>query len=199
MKHRVPYLKALVINRRKRVKLQGSFSSLRFALPSPWLRNNPPTPVPPLNYGQIFCSFLGSFLGIATLAYLTAQSGYPLIAAPFGATAVLVFGVPDSPLAQPRNVILGNCIAAIVCVCLVQLFGTEPWVMALAVALAIKLMQVTRSVHPPGGAIALLGVMNQASWDFVLTPVLAGSLVIVGCTILFNNLMPGRPYPQKWF
>lgn len=148
---------------------------------------------------QILFSYIGSFLGIATLAYLTAQSGYPLIAAPFGATAVLVFGVPDSPLAQPRNVIGGNCLAAIVCVILVHFLGTEPWVMALAVATTIKLMQLTRTVHPPGGAVALLGVMSHAAWNFVVTPILLGSILIVLCTVIFNNLVPGRPYPKHWF
>ncbi|MBD2464682.1 HPP family protein [Oscillatoria sp. FACHB-1407] len=150
-------------------------------------------------YRQILLSYLGSFLGIAVLAYLTIHSGYPLIAAPFGATAVLVFAVPDSPMAQPRNVLGGNCLAAITCVLLVQLFGTEPWVMALAVATAIKLMQLTQTLHPPGGAIALLGVMSQASWDFVWIPVLVGSVVLVVCTIVFNNLVPGRTYPKRWF
>jgi len=151
------------------------------------------------SYQQILLSYLGSFLGIAVLTYLTIHSGYPLIAAPFGATAVLVFAVPDSPMAQPRNVIGGSCIAAITCVSLVQLFGSEAWVMALAVATAIKLMQLTRTLHPPGGAIALLGVTSQASWDFVWTPILAGSLVLVFCTIIFNNLVSGKPYPKHWF
>jgi CBS-domain-containing membrane protein len=142
-------------------------------------------------------SWLGAFLGIATLGYLTSQE-HPFIAAPLGATAVLVFGIPDSPLAQPRNVIGGNLIAAIVCVTLVQFFGTAPWVMATAVATTIKLMQLTRTVHPPSGAVALLGVLTHASWSYVLTPVLAGSAVIVFCTVLFNNAAPGRTYPKHW-
>ena len=153
---------------------------------------------PGLPYQEILLSYLGSFLGIAALAYLTTGSGYPLIAAPFGATAVLVFAVPDSPLAQPRNVIGGNLIAAIVCVTLVQLFGSEPWVMALAVATTIKLMQLTRTLHPPGGAIALLGVMSNADWDFVWTPILLGSIVMVLCTVIFHNLVARRAYPKHW-
>lgn len=150
-------------------------------------------------FREILLSYLGSFLGIAALAYLTADSGYPLIVAPFGATAVLLFAVPDSPLAQPRNVIGGSFISALVCVTLVQLFGGEPWVMALAVATAIKLMQLTKTLHPPGGAIALLGVMSQASWNFLWTPVLLGSTIIVLCTVIFHNLVPGRSYPKHWF
>lgn len=154
---------------------------------------------PKFSWQHIGLSYLGSFIGIAVLAYLSIYSHYPLIAAPFGATAVLVFGVPDSPLAQPRNVIIGNVIGAFICVSLVHLFGTDPWVMALAVATTIKLTQLTRTVHPPAGAVSLVGVMSHASWDFILTPALAGSIIIVLVTYIFSNLVPGRPYPKHWF
>lgn len=151
---------------------------------------------PRFSLNQILFSYLGSFLGIATLAYLSLGSGYPLIAAPFGAAAVLVFAVPDSPLAQPRNLIFGNLLGGVVSVLMVFLFGSEPWVMALAVATAIKLMQLTKTLHPPGGAVALVGVMSNAEVNFIFTPVLLGSIILLFCTIGFNNLMPGRSYPK---
>ncbi|MGB3201437.1 MAG: HPP family protein, partial [Nodosilinea sp.] len=153
---------------------------------------------PQFTHGQILTSYLCSFVGIAVLAYLTVYTGYPLIAAPFGATAVLVFAVPESPLAQPRNVIGGCVVGALVCVVCVSLFGTAPWVMALAVATAIQLMQLTHTLHPPGGAVALVGVMSHASWDFVFTPVLTGAVVMVACTVAFSRWIPGRPYPKHW-
>jgi CBS-domain-containing membrane protein len=149
-------------------------------------------------YSQILFSYIGSFLSIAALAYLSVHTNYPLIAAPFGATAVLVFAVPESPLSQPRNVICGNIIGGLVCVFLVSLFGSEPWVMALAVATAIKIMQLTKTLHPPGGAVALVGVMSHASWHFLFTPVLAGSIIMVICTLAFNNIVSKRRYPQHW-
>jgi CBS-domain-containing membrane protein len=153
---------------------------------------------PKFSWQHIGLSYLSSFMGIAILAYLSVYSHYPLIAALFGATAVLVFGVPDSPLAQPRNVIVGNAIGALICVSCVQLFGTAPWVMALAVATTIKVTQLTRTVHPPAGAVSLVGVMSNASWDFIVTPALMGSIIIVLVTYIFSNLVPGRPYPKHW-
>ncbi len=146
----------------------------------------------------ILLSYLCSFVGIALLAYLTTYTGYPLITAPFGATAVLVFAVPDSPFAQPRNVVVGCVVGAIVSVACVALFGSAPWVMALAVATTIKLMQLTHSLHPPGGAVALVGVMSNASWEFIFVPVLCGAILMVGCTALFGRFIPGRPYPKHW-
>lgn len=147
---------------------------------------------------QILVSYLGSFIGIGALAYLSIASGYPVIAAPFGAAAVLVFAVPNSPLAQPRNLILGNLIGAIVSVLMVFLFGSEPWVMALSVATAIKVMQLTKTLHPPGGAVALVGVLSDATWSFILIPVLVGSIILLFCTFAFNNVMPDRSYPRHW-
>ena len=153
---------------------------------------------PRFSYKQILFSYIGSFLGIAALAYLSIKTNYPLIAGPFGATAVLLFAVPESPLAQPRNVIGGNIIGAIIGLILLHLFGSQPWVMALAVATAIKVMQLTRTLHPPGGAVALVGVMSHAKWDFLFTPVLAGSIIMLFCTIAFNNLISDRRYPKHW-
>lgn len=147
---------------------------------------------------QILFSYIGSFFGIAALAYISVQTKYPLIAAPFGAAAVLVFAVPESPFAQPRNVIVGNFIGGIFGLVMVHLFGSGPWVIALAVATTIKVMQLTKTLHPPGGAVALVGVMSHAEWDFLITPVLAGSVVLVLCTFAFNNLVPGRSYPKHW-
>jgi CBS-domain-containing membrane protein len=152
---------------------------------------------PRFSLNQILFSYIGSFIGIATLAYLSVGSGYPLIAAPFGAAAVLVFAVPDAALAQPRNLIIGNFLGAVVSVVMVFLFGSEPWVMALAVATAIKLMQLTKTLHPPGGAVALVGVMSKAEASFIFTPVFLGSVILLVCTIVFNNLMPGRSYPKR--
>ena len=153
---------------------------------------------PKFSSPQMLLSWAGSFLGIGLLAYLSVDSKYPLIAAPMGATSVLVFGVPHSPLAQPRNVIGGNLIGGLVSIILFQLFGMLPWVMAMAVATTIILMKLTRTVHPPSGAVALVGVMSGVSWDFLLAPVLAGSVVIVLWTCVFNNLSPGRSYPKHW-
>ncbi|VEP12209.1 HPP family protein [Hyella patelloides LEGE 07179] len=153
---------------------------------------------PRFSVTQILVSYLGSFFGIGALAYLSIASGYPVIAAPFGAAAVLVFAVPNSPLAQPRNLIFGNLIGGIVSVLMVTLFGSEPWVMALSVATAIKVMQLTKTLHPPGGAVALVGVLSKATWGFILTPVLAGSIILLFCTFAFNNLMPERSYPRHW-
>lgn len=150
------------------------------------------------HHRHVLWSWLGSFLAIAVTSYLTVKTNSPLLMAPFGATSVLIFGVPDSPLAQPRNVIGGNCLAAFVSLIILHLLGSSPVAMALAVSTAIGMMQFTGTVHPPSGAVALVVMMTQPNWQFLLTPTLEGSFILVLCAVIFNNLAEERIYPKHW-
>lgn len=168
-------------------KIRGTWRSCPLACPI----NRP-------HHRHIFWSWFGSFLAIAATAYLSAKTNTPLLMAPFGATSVLIFGVPDSPLAQPRNVIGGNLVAALVSLTILHLFGSGPWAMGMAVATAIGMMQFTGTLHPPSGAVALVVMMTKASWQFLLTPALEGSIILVLCAVVFNNLAEERTYPKHW-
>jgi CBS-domain-containing membrane protein len=144
-------------------------------------------------------SWLGAALSIGLLGLLSAWSHYPLLAAPFGASAVLIFGHPGSPLAQPRNLVLGNTLAAVISVACVWMFGATPLAMGLAVGLAIVLGQACRCLHPPAGAVALLGVLLGARPLFVVAPVLVGSLLLVLMATLFSRSAGAQdPYPHHW-
>ena len=110
---------------------------------------------------------------------LTVWSSQVLIVAPLGASCVLLFGYPRSPLAQPRNVVLGNSLGGFIGIALVSLLGQGPLVLALAVALTILLGQQLRCLHPPAGGMAFLSAFLGMSWHFLLFPVLSGSLLLV--------------------
>ncbi|KAI7886406.1 HPP family-domain-containing protein [Mucor mucedo] len=137
-----------------------------------------------------------------------------MIIASFGASAILIYGVLDSPLAQPRNVICGQLIGSIVGVIIAQLFlniqhvwaSEEQKVVvewlggATAMALALTVMQITKTVHPPGGATALIAVITpnivEMAWFYIAIVFLSSVLqVLVGC--LVNNVE--RRYPQYWW
>lgn len=102
-----------------------------------------------------------------------------LIMAPFGATAVLVFGLPSSPLAQPKNVILGHLITAFIGVFFYQYVGVTPFTLAIATGLGVTSMLVSKTTHPPAGANPILIMISGQGWMFLLTPVLVGSLMII--------------------
>ena len=148
---------------------------------------------------QLFQAFVGGAIAINFLGLLSNWSGYELLVAPFGASTVLLFGAPKSPLAQPRNLIFGNLLAAVSAVTFVAFFGSSPLVSGFAVASAIALGQIFRCLHPPAGAVALLGVLSNAPPLFILIPVLAGSLLLlVNAVVFYRIFMDESDYPLHW-
>ncbi|MFC3885660.1 HPP family protein [Bacillus songklensis] len=145
-----------------------------------------------------FLGFCGGFLTIGILAYLTNMTSSLLIMAPFGASCVLAFGVWDSPLSQPRNIVGGHLVSTSVGLALYHLFGNHPLVLALAVGIAIGLMVITKTTHPPAGADPLVVITAGSGWSFLITPVLLGSIIIVLVALIVNNLDHSRRYPTFW-
>ena len=137
-------------------------------------------PVVRPHHRHVFWSWFGSFLAIFITSYLTVKS------------------FPDSPLAQPRNVIGGNLLGALVSLIFLHFLGSSPVTMAMAVSTSIVLMQLTGTVHPASGGIALVVMMTKPDWQFLLTPTLEGSIILVLCAVIFNNLAQERIYPKYW-
>jgi CBS domain-containing membrane protein len=149
-------------------------------------------------------ALMGALAGIAITAVLVQLLGsdprLPLIIAPMGASAVLVFAVPASPLAQPWSVFGGNTVSALAGVAAMQLIPHPVVAAAVAVAGAIGLMSLARCLHPPGGAVALTAVVggpaiHALGFSFALMPVALSSLFLVGVGIVFNNGLR-RSYPH---
>jgi len=143
---------------------------------------------------------LGACLGLllaGLLSQLAMGPGLPWLVAPLGASAVLVFGVPASPLAQPWAVVGGNTLSALVGIaCMQGLPLPPPAVTAIAVALAIGVMFSLRCLHPPGGAASLLMVLTAThDWHFAFVPVALNSLLLVLAGMAYNTLT-GRRYPH---
>lgn len=104
--------------------------------------------------------------------------------APFGATAVLVFGVPQSPLARPKNVIGGHMLTAMIGIVFSYYSADSAIMIGLAVGIAITLMMITKTIHPAAGANPILIIESSQSWDFLIMPVLAGTVFIVLCGLV---------------
>lgn len=131
---------------------------------------------------------LGGFLAIGVLATINATEALPLLIAPFGASCVLVFGAPASPFAQPRNVIGGHVVTALMGLMAVAIFGPGPLGIAAGVGLAIAAMILTDTVHPPAGANPIVVALTQAGWPFIATPVLVGATAIVVMGLAYNRV-----------
>jgi CBS-domain-containing membrane protein len=140
-------------------------------------------------------SGVGGFLAIYILSLLSSSLEVALLVAPFGASCVLVFALPQSPLAQPKNVIGGHLISAFIGICVFALMGAQPLSFALAVGLAIAAMQVTETLHPPAGADPIVVLFAGASWKFLLMPILIGTLIVVVVAALYHRLISRCRYP----
>jgi CBS-domain-containing membrane protein len=164
---------------------------------------------PRVNFPEILWSWVGSFLGIAAVGFLDCHyctgTELVLIIGSFGASAVLIFGAIKSPLAQPRNLLGGHVLSALVGVSAYNLFPTNIWLAsALAVATAIALMHATKTLHPPGGATALIAVIGGArihslGYLYAVVPVGAGATIMLTVALLVNNIPKTRRYPEFWF
>jgi CBS domain-containing membrane protein len=145
-------------------------------------------------------------LGVSALFLLSPsvnlQTGLYLIA-PFGATSVLIFAVPNSPLAQPWSAIMGNTVAAIVGVAVCMMIDDPAWRVALAIGISIAAMMAIRAVHPPAGAVALTAVLSpdaieHLGFRFALTPVAVGTTILVVLAMIYAR-STGRHYPFRQF
>jgi len=159
-----------------------------------------------IDFTENLWAFLGSFVGIGIIAYLQSRtlpdSDVVYLIGSFGASSVLVYGVIQSPLAQPRNLIGGHLVSAIAGVTVLQFVPDVVWLTApLAVSSSIVLMQITKTLHPPGGATALIAVTGSAQikemgYWYVITPVMSGALILLVVALVFNNLTSKRHYPN---
>ncbi len=164
---------------------------------------------PRVSYQEILWSWVGSFLGIAFVAYINfnlfEKTDMVMIIGSFGASAVLIYGAVRSPLAQPRNLIGGHIISALIGVASYQALGLYPWLAAaVAVATAIAAMHATRTLHPPGGATALIAVIgsgkiHELGYLYAIIPVGAGAASMLIVALLVNNIPKSRSYPEFWY
>lgn len=179
----------------KKSKVNRNYRIVRYVLYKETLVNNV----------EHFWSFMGAFLGIGIIAFL--QSNFTdadqlFLIGSFGASSVLIYGAIQSPLAQPRNLVGGHVISTLIGITIAKFLPDVIWLTApLAVALSIVVMQVTKTLHPPGGASALIAVIGSEKvkdlgYWFVLSPVLSGTLILLLVALIFNNVTSSRSYPS---
>ncbi len=178
--------------------MQGYISKMKGSSQSP----------PRVGFAEIAWSWIGAFIGIGVVSYANVhifeKIDLLMIIGSFGASAVLIYGAIKSPLAQPRNLIGGHVLSALVGVASYQLFHSQLWLAsAVAVATAIALMHATKTLHPPGGATALIAVIggdkiHNLGYLYALFPAGGGALIMLVIALLVNNIPKSRRYPEFW-
>jgi CBS-domain-containing membrane protein len=165
---------------------------------------------PKVSLSEIAWSWIGAFLGIAAVSYIhyhvhiIEDIDYVMVIGSFGASAVLIYGAIGSPLAQPRNLIGGHIISAIIGVTFYRVFPSQLWLASsLAVATAIAVMHATKTLHPPGGATALIAVIgsnkvHSLGYLYAVIPTGLGAVIMLVVALLVNNIPKNRRYPDFW-
>lgn len=158
-----------------------------------------------INAKEHFFTFLGSFFGIGLIGFMSSRhfllNDTLFLIGSFGASSVLIYGAINSPLAQPRNLVGGHLVSAFIGVSLYKIIPNEIWLSsALAVSLSIVAMQVTKTLHPPGGATALIAnigseKIKSLGYMYMLSPVFTGVLILLSVALVFNNISADRRYP----
>jgi CBS-domain-containing membrane protein len=167
-----------------------------------WLRRRPQAEPHAQDWRDLVIMWLGACGALGILGALAAVSHEPFLIAPFGASVVLLFGQPESPLTQPRNVLGGHVVGGAIGLC-AGLFAepvAAPWIVtAVAVATTLVVMQATRCVHPPAGATAIVCQQSAHSWNLLVAPVLAGALLLVVLATCCHHACARRRYPHQWW
>jgi CBS-domain-containing membrane protein len=157
---------------------------------------------------EVFWSWLGSAIGIGLCGWLTSfwfeGLDLTLIIGSFGASAVLLYAAIHSPLAQPRNCFGGHVLSALIGVLCFKTLGDITWLAgSAAVSISIAAMLLTNTLHPPGGATALIAVIgspviHDLGYFYAVVPVAIGALVLLLVALVVNNIAPNRKYPLFW-
>src|SRR5574344_585266 len=162
----------------------------------------------PIDISNMFWSWIDSFLGIIAIAFFHKNflddDNLVLVLSSFGASAVLVYGAVNSTLAQPKNLIGGHLISAIVGVISYKIFASNLYLAAaIAVSTSIIIMQLTLTLHPPGGATALIAVIgneqiHELGFFYIFIPVLSGAIILFLIAFVINNIPKNRTYPTSY-
>lgn len=163
---------------------------------------------PSVSIYEIMWSWIGAFIGIIAVAYINygiiEDTDLVMVIGSFGASAVLIYGAIKSPLAQPRNLIGGHIFSAVIGVASYNILSEYIWLAAgVAVATAIAFMHATKTLHPPGGATALIAVIgsqkiHNLGYLYAIIPAGLGALIMLVVALLINNIPKNRRYPEFW-
>ena len=162
------------------------------------LKGSPAAIPPSPSMKEIIFIAIGAFLAASVIGFLAYYTKQPIIMGSFGASIFVLFVLPNSPFAQPRNVIIGHFITTLIGLIFYNLVSSDWWSMALALAFAIAAMQLLRVTHPPAGSNPFIVFLLGANWDYLWMPTVIGAILIVVVALIYNNISKDRSYPKYW-
>ena len=155
-----------------------------------------------MKLSEIKQAILAGFFSVVTISALTlltykTELGIFLVAS-FGSTMVLLYGYPESPFAQPKNIFFGHFLTSIVGVIFVNFIPLPIFItIPLAVGLGVSLMIISGVTHPPAGGNPIIVIIGSASFDYILSPIIIGSIIVLVFGVILNRFILNKEYPKK--
>ena len=137
-------------------------------------------------------------IGILAILSFETSTGYWLMIS-FGATSLIVFILYDKEFAQPGNIFFGHLLGIIIGILFNEFMGVTYVSLALSVGLTVTLMMYLKVVHPPAAANPLIALFSDVSIEYIVFPVISGSIVIILVSVIINKIILKRNYPTRWF
>ena len=152
-----------------------------------------------VNLKQSFLAGFFSIITIGILTFLTYKTEYGIfLLASFGSSMVLLYGYPESPFAQPKNVFFGHLITALVGLLFLNFVPLPIYItIPLAVGFGVGLMIFLNVTHPPAGGNPIIVIIGSVSFDYLLSPVITGSIIIIVFAIIINRFVLKKSYPSE--
>lgn len=148
---------------------------------------------------QVILATLGAILGISTLSYIATTTQGLLLLGSFGASALLIFALPEAPLSQPRNVVGGHLSASLIAFGCLAVLGSPWWAVGVATGLAVGFMMLTGTVHPPAGSNAIIVFLAKPAWGWLVASTLGGTLTLLAIAVIYHRTTRRHKYPLYWY
>ena len=150
------------------------------------------------NLKQSILAGLFSIITIAVLTFLTYKTEFGIfLLASFGSSMVLLYGYPESPFAQPKNVFFGHLVTTLVGILFLNFIPLPLYIIIpLAVGFGVGFMILLKVTHPPAGGNPIIVIMGSVSFDYLFTPVITGSIIILIFAIIINRFILKKSYPK---
>ena len=149
------------------------------------------------DYIDSLISVTGVFIAVSFICLLAFSFRYPMAMGPLGASCILVFAAHNGPLSQPRQVVGGYILSTVTGLIIWSIFGKSIFIIIIALVVVLFFMSLTKTVHPPAAASALVAINFETGWGYLI-PIAIGVFILIFISMLYNNLFPKRQYPQYW-